>query len=458
MTVGDDRDVRPGGATSTASEADPNRYARPHRPRLIRFANGAASALGRVGLAQASLEPAGLIDAARKREGGAPLEDESVVPRLERLVDSIEREARLNPLGRAITRGRLVTLLANRLRAEAVFRAHPEIVDVPLPAPVVITGLQRSGTTKLHRLLATDPRLRALATYEALAPALRLEQPQRRSRHTGDPRVRVARRAERGLRYLSPDYFAVHPVEHLAPEEEVLLLDQSLLSTVPEATLRVPSYALWVEEQDQRPAYEWLRKTLQLMSWQDARAAAGAAPVDPAEAGARWVLKTPHHLEWLDTLFEVFPDATVVQTHRDPAVTLASFCSMIALGRGVFSDDVDPHEVGAHWGRKIARMLDRAMDTRERRSDAGFVDVSYYALVRDGDAARAELERIYAAAGLELGPEVWARIDAAARANQQHKYGRHTYRLEDFGLSAEGVERWFARYRARFHVRHERAR
>src|SRR5690606_7927756 len=126
--------------------------------------------------------------------------------------------------------------------------------------------------------------------WEALEPVAAID-----ARNPDGARVRNARIAEQGLRYMAPEFFAIHPTEALAPEEEVMLLDLSFLSTVPEATLHVPSFARWLEEQDQRPAYEYLRRMLQVLSWQ--------------RGGAkRWVLKTPHHLEWLDSLLEVFPD------------------------------------------------------------------------------------------------------------------------------------------------------
>jgi len=110
------------------------------------------------------------------------------------------------------------------------------------------------------------------------------------------------------------------------PEEDVLLLDMSFMSQSAEATMRVPTYARWLEEQDHTPAYAYLRKLMQLLLWQQ-----------PAK---RWVLKSPHHMEYLDVILRVFPEATIVQTHRDPRKTMASFTSMVCHGAGVFSDVV----------------------------------------------------------------------------------------------------------------------
>jgi hypothetical protein len=375
-----------------------------------------------------------LLEAARQATSLSDFGDDSFREPLDVLCRSIEDEARLSAVGRLITRTRLVSTLANRLRAEEIFRRHPEISEQPVRAPIVIAGLQRTGTTLLHRLLAADERIRALASWESVCPAPL----PRRVWQRRDPRIRRAELAERALRYLAPDFFAVHPVEATAPEEDVILLDYAFRSTVPEAMLRVPTYAAWLEQQDQTPAYRYMKRLLQLLSWQR-----------PAE---RWVLKSPHHLEWLDTLLAVFPDAKIVQTHRDPLSSIPSTCSMIAHSRGVFSDEVDPHEVGRQWSRKIYRLVERAMTSRERARADSFVDVSYYDLVADPAAA---IEGIYARVELPPDPSLQARVAAAGQRSPRHAHGRHVYRLEDFGLTAAEIEGQLAAYRARFGVRHE---
>ena len=414
-----------GGARSDSLET-------PYRPRAIAFVNRAGAALG---FGKKPLTVGRLVDRARKSAGLARFDTEDFLVPLGKLVESINAEAHLHLVGRAILENKLVGQLAGRLRAQALFEAHPEILDIPIEAPIVIAGLQRTGTTMLHRLLSEDPGIRALASWEALEPVPKAKP---RPRQKEDPRVGFARMAEKGLAYMAPAFFAIHPVEATAPEEEVLLLDYSFLSTTPESTLHVPTFARWLEDQDQTPAYAYMKKLMQLLLWQR-----------PAE---RWVLKTPHHLEWLDTLFAVFPDAKVVQTHRDPAKTLASFSSMITHGRGVFSDEVDPREVAAHWLRKTSRMVTRAMESRDRVGEASFIDVSYYDLLAD---PMAEMERIYAFAGRELTAAARARMEASREVNVQNRFGVHSYRLEDFGLSAESVEPYYAAYRARFGVRRE---
>lgn len=408
-------------------------YRHPYRPPPVAALNRVAAMLGRD---EGRLDAEELVRGAEKSAGLSDFGPEFDITPLEKLCESVANEAHLTPVGLAITRGRLAAILVNRLRAEELFKQHPEILALEPVAPVVIAGLQRTGTTNLHRLLSADPRLRALASYEVLDPVPPSELGQKLLRR--DPRLLQAKLAERALSYLAPDFFAIHPVEAESPEEEVMLLDYTFLSTVPEATLRVPSFSRWLEEQDQGPAYRYLRRLLKLLAWKG--------------HGERWVLKTPHHLEWFDTLLDVFPDAKIIQTHRDPLQTTASFCSMVTHGRGVFSDDVDPLEVGRDWTDKVVRMITRATEARERHDASHFLDVSYYDVIKD---PMAQLERVYAFIGMPLDATARAAIEAMRKSSPQHRYGKHVYHLESFGLEAEALNARFADYRERFKIPRE---
>jgi len=406
-------------------------YSNPARPLFARAYN---LALGDGAAGEFTVES--VLEDARRSTGLSDFGEPSFREPLAVLLDSLDREAKLNPLGRTIMRGRIVAMLANRLRIEAMYAAHPEIAQVRIERPIVIAGLQRTGTTMLHRLIAADPGARALMSWEALNPAPLAGEGDGGSFH----RRAISKAGEIGLEVLSPDFFAVHPVEGDAPEEDVLLLDHAFVSQAPEATADVPTYARWVETHDARPSYRYLARVLRALTWQ--------------RAGRFWVLKTPHHMEFLDELLSVFPDAIIVQTHRDPQATMGSFCSMVAHGRGVFSDHVEPREVGAHWLRKVRRMIDRSLEVRDARSGESFVDVSYYDLCKDPIA---EIRRVYERAGLELTADAESAMRAVAERDVQNRYGRHDYRTRDFGLSPTLIEETFADYRDRFSIRREKS-
>jgi hypothetical protein len=174
---------------------------------------------------------------------------------------------------------------------------------------------------------------------------------------------------------------------------------------------------------------------MQLLLWQQ-----------PARA---FVLKSPHHMEYIDVVLDVFPGATIIQTHRDPRKTMASFCSMVCHAAGVFSDDVRPQELSAHWTRKVGRLMERSMQVRAERGESQFVDVSYYDLLQDPIS---QLRRIYDAGAVAFDDTAARAAQSSRQRQKQHKYGRHVYRLEDFGLSEEQIEHDFGFYRERHQI------
>lgn len=403
-------------------------YRNPHRPVGMRVASTALRPL--LGRVTTPLDPEALLDAAERAEGRPDDERDVMAERLGHLTESINAESRLNTFGTLAASTRLLGLLRTRLRHQQTLVDHPEILDIGIERPIVVTGLQRTGTTLLQRLLSADPRLRGLRSWEALNPV----PPSGR-----DTRRQQARASEKVLKYVAPDFFAVHPVESEAPEEDVLLLDHTLLSTVAESTFHVPSFAAWLRTQDQSPAYAMERELLQSLWWQEP----ASRHDDPRTA--RWVVKTPHHLEFLDDLLAEFPDAIVVHTHRDPLTTVASFCSMIAHGRGVMSDHVDPHAVGQQWLATTSRMIEHTAAVRACVGDRAFVDVRYEDLVAD---PLATTSRVLEAAGLPPDEDALTSIRRTRDAAPQHQHGRHVYDLADFGLDEDDVRDAFVDYRA----------
>ena len=403
----------------------------PQFPLPVRVALIGWRALQQTGIGRTPLDEASLITAARRESGLHHFADESFREALRRLLASLEEEAHLHPLGRMLLRQSLVRALVNRLRLEDLCDRHPEIRELPVREPVFVLGLQRTGTTLLHRLLTCEPALRPLLSWEALNPAPFPGVPVSGAR---DPRMRLAELAERGLRYLAPEFFAIHPVEAHAPEEDVLLLDLSFMSPTADATLGVPCYSAWLRDTDQRPAYHYFRRAIQLLLWQ---------------RPGRWLGKTPHHLENLDVLLDVFPDAKIIHTHRDPVRVVASFASMIGHGRAIFSDRVDAHEVGAQLADKAVRAVTLAMSVRDSVASRAFLDVAYPDLLAD---PLKEIRRIYDFLGLSLSPATEASMQRWIAANPQNKRGVHRYRLEDFGLDRAQLEQRFEPYRHRFGV------
>lgn len=388
-------------------------------------------AASRLGVGRVSLSEESLIRAARSNTGLHDFVDDSFREPMRRMLHALEHEGALHPLGRVTMRESLVRALANRLRLEDLSDRHPEIAETPVVNPVFVVGLQRTGTTMLQRLLTCEPRLRSMPAWEGLNPV-----PYPDSGKSGgpDPRIRLAKVAERALRYLSPELFAIHPVEAEEPEEDIHLLDVSFVSPAVDAIARVPSYQAWFCEVDQLPAYRYMRRLIQLLLWQ---------------RPGRWLGKTPHHLEYLGELLTVFPDAKVVITHRDPTRTVASFCSMMGHSRAMFADRVDPVEIGRQFSAKAIRAVERSMQARRSIDPGVFLDVLYQDVISN---PLEQVRRVYDFIGMELEPATEAAMNQWLRNNSQTKHGVHGYELEDFGLSREALDPHFKAYRDQYGV------
>ena len=365
-----------------------------------------------------------LIRSAKKSTGLDDLGKDFWDEPLDRMLQSINEEANLHPVGMFISRERIVNLLANRLRAEYYFKKYPEILDQDVYPVWMIAGLQRTGTTKLQRLLNADPDNRVLASWEAINPA-----PFIRQQGKENKRLKKARMAEKALKLMAPGFFAIHPVEYLAPEEDILLLDITFLSTTPEATTHVPSYAAWLEKTDQSYAYEYAAKLMKLLQWQR-----------PAK---RWILKSPHHLEFFDIADKTFSELHFLWTHRDPCVSIPSFLSMMSHSRALFSDDVSLEKVAEHWVRKSTTILNKGIEYRKTQPQDRFLDINYDDLV---DNAEGILEEIYRGRG-GIPEELMQQFIKAEQDNPPRKYGIHQYSLDDFGLSEEDIEARIKEYR-----------
>jgi hypothetical protein len=235
-----------------------------------------------------------------------------------------------------------------------------------------------------------------------------------------------------------PVLAAIHPWDAEGPDEEIMLMEHSFLSWVPESGANVPSYRAWLDRQDLRPAYTLLRRLLQFLQWQKRRR---------GESAERWALKAPMHLGFLDLLLETFPGARVIQTHRDPLETIPSVASFYFALWGLATEKPDPLEVGRQCLSRWSGALRRCLAVRDTLPAASFVDVSYRDVARD---PLGSVRRIYAALGRKLTPEAEAAMAAWVAKNPREHRPPHEYTMETFGYTREAIEREFAAYRARF--------
>jgi hypothetical protein len=354
-------------------------------------------------------------------------------------VRALEREARLHFLGRALARAEVVDLLENRLRMADARRRAPEIDEVPVDRPLFITGLPRTGTSILHELLASDPAARAPLEWEVSRPC----PPPTPQDHASDRQAERVARAEQALRLwreIVPEYDTMHELGARLPVECIKLFCHEFRSDHLAAEHQVPSYAAWLAAADMRPAYAAHRSMLQLLGWKF--------------PGRRWVLKAPSHLAWLDALLAVYPDALIVQTHRDPLRVMGSVASVLYATARVRSDEVDAERIAAWFGPEAClALLDGAARTRDLDADRSrYCDVRYGDLIRDPLAVIADL---YRRLGLELTTRARDAMVAYLAAKPKDKHGAHVYSFEEAGLDRETERRRFAPYMQRYGVTEE---
>ncbi|WP_428027272.1 sulfotransferase family protein [Altererythrobacter sp.] len=340
------------------------------------------------------------------------------------LLDALKSEARLNAAGELTAFVQFRHVLRDRLLAQMWFKRHPEILERAIARPVVIVGPMRSGTTRLHRLLASDRRFSHMRSFETISPVPRPGFEQVLAGEQRDFRPVLARRIMRVARLANPRTLSIHPTGPYEPEEELGLLVASMWGMKHEAQWQVPGYGRWCEEQDATPAYSYLADLLRLVGWSQQ-----VSSIRP------WILKTPQHMMDLPALLKVFPDARLIFTHRDPQAVVGSAASLAWNQTILYSDDVCSKRVGREWLRKTELLIERMRNARDSIPRDRMIDVQYDDMERDW---RGTMERIYRFLGLDIEPAVPAMEDYLERAKALKRHPHH-YSLEQFGLSAGEV-------------------
>ncbi len=341
------------------------------------------------------------------------------------LTASYEEDARLTPVGRLLTQKAQLHRLSNRLRIQREVTLHPEILNSTLAPVVFITGLPRTGTTLLHRLLSQDPEIRTLKAWELALPSPSPEP----TTYDHDPRrYAIGRSLKKRQRLLLSakgweQLQAVHPMTEDEPEECWLLLQNSFQSIVFFVFDRVSHYDSWLSNQDFEQVYHYYRNQLQLLNWK--------------YSGTHLVLKAPEHLGHLNALFRVFPDAKILMTHRNLTEVIPSVCHLFDVFRHQRSDEVDPKEIGRvslHW---ILDLLKRGTDSRNKIGPERFLDISFPRLVSDPmDIIR----RVYSFIGKELTEEAESRMRSWLSKNHPYsKQGPWKPFLHRYGLAEEQI-------------------
>lgn len=405
-----------------------------HRPPWLENLNAVGRALLAGDGEVVPLDEASLLDEARRNTGLDDFGGDDFLEPLRVLLRSLRDEGRLTLMGRILARSDLVNLLENRLQIADTERRHPGIAGERVVAPIFIVGLPRSGTTILHELLAQDPAHRSPLTWEVRFPC----PPPERATFDTDPRIERAERVFQFWNELVPAYRTMHEMGARLPCECVQITAHSFRSEEFLGRNQVPGYGAWLAQADLAPAYAYHRRVLRLLQWRA-----------PAE---RWMLKAPSHMAALGSLLAEYPDARIVQTHRDPLQSMASTASLLAALVAMRTDDVDHGLIRlAFGGEGMASRIEAALRARDKGcvDPRQFHDVRYADLMRDPFGTIAKL---YDHFGLVLTGGALARMRAYLAAKPRAKHGAHRYSFDDLGLDLAAERRRFAAYQERFRV------
>lgn len=367
-----------------------------------------------------------LIEDAKRQTGLEDFGPDSFREGLEILVDSLQREARLNAVGERALTERIVLHLKQRLLIEDWYRRHPEIEDEQIVAPLFGVSLPRTGSSALSFLLASDPAIRYLRVWESSQPC-----PPPSTVSGPDPRRGVA--VTSGDALLKDGRRTPSGIDGAMECQDLMALD--FKSQIFQAFARIPRYSDWLLTADLNDTYRYQKRTLKLLQW--------GAPARP------WRLKAPTHMLYLDALTAAFPDARFVMTHRDPADVILSVATVYADIIGKFSDHVDMAYLGALNLRCWSEAMNRAIAFREKGNDHRFFDIHFRAMHKD---PLGEVRALYAWLGERVSEE-FARAmaewwDSNSRAERMAKPDPAAFGLDPVAVRQrfipylERMERW----------------
>jgi hypothetical protein len=300
-----------------------------------------------------------------------------------------------------------------------VHKQYPEIAEEKIRRPIFIIGMQRTGTSILHELLAQDPSLRTPLSWEVARSC----PPPKKDTYETDPRIAEVEAQFARTDRLIPNFKTMHPLGALLPQECVLMMAHDFVSVLFQTFFHVPNYATWLQDEaDMGPAYAAHRRHLQLLQWH--------CPAD------QWVLKSPGHLWSLDTLMAEYPDACFIQTHRDPIKIISSLTSLVTMLWTMSKEQVDRQTVAREWAPYIAMALERSVKARENgiMNPGQVIDIHFGDFMADTVGT---IQKIYDHFGMEFTAEAETRMRQFLAENPGDKHGKHTYRFSETGLDLD---------------------
>lgn len=359
------------------------------------------------------------VAAVEQSTGWSTAGDEAFAADLGFHLQCLAEEPLMTPLGWQSGLEDAKKRLENRLRIRQRIIEHPEIADEQIVAPVFVVGLPRTATTLAHKILAASDEHRGPLMWEMMHSDI----PQHRAE--ADKTIKKIESGTRMMVKFSPSWEVIHPMRVRSPEESMLILPHGIYHPILRGPL--PKYREWLEERDVTADYVYLKRALQVLQYQ--------------REPKRWMLKYPAHLNDLEVIRKVFPDATFVWTHRDPTTVMGSICSLMETSWSMYHRRLDFEAIGKVALSLLVDSIEKGRDARLKLPAESIVDVPYHRL--NSDPAN-EVPKLYAAINAE-----WTDRDAGNLENvlaRPVRDRRHEYSLSRYGLSIQAVEDAFGDY------------
>jgi hypothetical protein len=361
--------------------------------------------------------------------------DESYLEGLRVLLESLDRAARLTPTGREMARQDILETLKKRLRAEKAWKENPSVLTHEIRRPIIIMGLVRTGSTALQNLMGQDPGLQKLEYWLASNPQPRPP----REEWEAHPDFQASKAELDAMYEADPSLKAVHMITPDGPEECRHLLAQNFTDYGYEVRATIPFYSEWYRNKFLKDSYLRHRKLIQLIG-----------STDPDR---RWLLKYPVHVRHLRALLEVYPDACIIHTHRDPTTVMQSCTSMVAGFRALHEDDIDRVAISREQMELWASGLEKAIEYRRDHDSSQFFDLHFSEFRADPIGS---VKRIYDYFGHELSEQGEKRLVEWQESNPQHKHGKHDYSEQEFGVTDKEMLDRFSAYMEFFQMKPEK--
>ncbi|MFK7977703.1 MAG: sulfotransferase [Halioglobus sp.] len=378
------------------------------------------------------LDEASLLEQAMQKTGLRDMGDDLWREPFAIYVKALAEEAQLTLMGRLMARSDIVLWLSARLQVVDVLKQHPEILEEEIIAPMVIVGLPRSGTSILFELLWQDEDVGVPLMWEALQPC----PPPETATYNTDPRIEKADKLFTQWSRVAPEFASMHEMRGDIPSECGLLMAGTFISDHNASLHQTPSYSMWCAQADFLPVYEYHKQMLQILQWKNPR--------------KRWLLKAPEHQVHLDTLLQVYPDARIVQTHRDPIKCMASTTSLMGTLYYMRSDQPFNAQMFENiiMGEATAGRLEHVIAQRESGvvPQSSIADSRYQDLM---DNPMACIESIYSHFGMALSDTSRQSMEDYLATKPKGKFGAHGYAVEE---SKAAERHFFERYQSLYNV------